>query len=475
MPALLIIIPLIGAIIANIPARKVGARIVPWIAAAVCVIQMGIAAASGSLAWANATDIINANLPFGVKLQIDIMGAVVLFTIGLIALVSLLIDKSINDTQGYGFANLLLIVIIGMDGIVMVRDIFSLYVFLEITGVSSFILISVNRSKDSLEGAFKYLVMSALATVFMLFATAIVFLTAGNVDFASVSSYIAANKDALPAQMYAAFILFIAGFSIKAGTFPFHGWLPDVYTAAPAPVSVLLAGIVTKTGGIYVIMRFMFDIFKGVVVVGQAFMVLGCASIIIGAVAAVGQKNFKRQLAYSSVSQLGYITLAAGLGTPLGFAGALLHFFNHATFKSLLFVNASAVEAATGTQDMDRLGGLAYRMPVTAGTSVAGFLSAAGIPPLAGFWSKLLIIIALMQAKAYVFAGLALLGSVFTLCYTLVMQKKIFFGKLKEEWEGIKEAGALNTVPVLVLAGITALIGVLFPLVLIWMQSKGLI
>jgi multicomponent Na+:H+ antiporter subunit D len=296
----------------------------------------------------------------------------------------------------------------------------------------------------------------------------------GSVDYGSVSAYLSLKSD-LPAQIYVACILFVAGFSIKSGSFPFHAWLPDAYTAAPASVSVLLSGIVTKAGGIYVVMRFMMEIFKSVGVVGQVFMVIGSAGILVGALGAVGQKNYKRLLAYSSISQLGYITLAAGLGTPLAFAGALLHFFNHAVFKSLLFVNSSAVETATGTLDIDRFGGLGSSMPVTSATSVIGFLSAAGIPPLSGFWSKLLIIIALMQAKAYVFAGIALLGSVLTLCYSLYIQKKVFFGKLKEEWENLKEARSLNTVPAIVLAGLTVVVGILFPLVLIWMQSKGLV
>jgi proton-translocating NADH-quinone oxidoreductase chain N len=475
LPALLLIVPLIGVIIANIPARKAGAKIVAGIASAVCVIQMGISATSGSLAWADATEFLNTGLPFGAKLQIDLTGAIALFTIGLVALVSLVINRSTEDRRGFNFANLLMMIVIGMNGIVMVRDIFSLYVFLEITGVTSFIMIAMQKRLDAFEGAFKYLVMSALASVSMLLAIAIVFLTTGGVDYGSLSAYLSASKGALPAQMYVSFILFITGFSIKSGAFPFHGWLPDAYSSAPTPVSVLLSGIVTKTAGIYVIMRLMMDVFGDTGIVGRVFMIIGSASILVGAVAAIGQKNYKRLLAYSSISQLGYITLAAGLGTPLAFAGALLHFFNHAVFKSLLFVNASAVETATGTLDMDAFGGLGYRMPVTAGTSVVGFLSAAGIPPLSGFWSKLLIIIALMQAKAYVFAGIALLGSVLTLCYTLYIQKKVFFGKLKEEWEHIKEARPLNTVPALVLAGITAAVGVLFPLVLLWMQSEGLI
>ena len=121
---------------------------------------------------------------------------------------------------------------------------------------------------------------------------------------------------------------------------------------------------------------------------------------------------------------------------------------------------------------MDRLGGLASKMPITAGTSAVGFLSTAGIPPLAGFWSKFLIIVALFRSQEFAFATIALLASILTLGYFVIMQRKVFFGKLKEEWKDIKEAKASNTIPALVLSAITVLVGVLFPIILLGLQIK---
>jgi len=479
LPALFLIIPLAGIIISNIPGKKISAVMSFWAAVVVCLSQMFMAATSESPFWRGITGFLNGCLPFSAALRVndspsDLTGTVVLATIGLIALVSLIIDVSLKNGRGRNFANMLMVITAGMSGIVLVRDLFSMYVFLEITAVASFILISMYREADSLEGAFKYFVMSALATVFILSGIAIVFLTVGAVDFASLSAYIA-SAPSLPLQMIAAFILFIGGLSIKAGAVPFHGWLPDAYSSAPASVSVLLAGIVTKVTGVYTVMRLVFSVFCANRIVSLSFMVIGAASIVVGALAAINQKDFKRMLAYSSISQLGYIILAAGLGTPLGYAAALLHFFNHAAFKSQLFINSAAVETCAGTRDMDELGGLAYRMPVTAGTSVVGFLSAAGIPPLAGFWSKLLIIIALFDSGEYAFAAIALLSSVLTLGYFVLMQRKVFFGKLKEGLNEVREARASNTVPALLLSAITVLVGVLFPIVLIGMRANGLI
>jgi multicomponent Na+:H+ antiporter subunit D len=170
-------------------------------------------------------------------------------------------------------------------------------------------------------------------------------------------------------------------------------------------------------------------------------------------------------LAYSSISQVGYIVLGLGCGTELGVAGAILHLFNHSIFKSLLFVNSAAVEEQLGTTNMDRMGDLGSKMPVTNITSLIAFLSTAGVPPLSGFWSKLIIVLALWQSGNHGYALIAVLASVLTLAYLLVMQRRIFFGIPAQEWSGVREAGWGITLPAVVLAAITIGVGVAFPLV----------
>jgi multicomponent Na+:H+ antiporter subunit D len=197
--------------------------------------------------------------------------------------------------------------------------------------------------------------------------------------------------------------------------------------------------------------------------VNQILMFIGTVSIVVGALAALGQSNFKRMLAYSSISQIGYIIVGLGTGTALGMIGAAFHFFNHAIFKSLLFVNSAAVEEATGTVDMERLGGLSDRMPVTGTTSVVGLLSACGIPPLAGFWSKLIIIVALWQAGDVAYAAIAVLASALTLAYLLSMQRRVFFGKLAQGLEEIRESCPTVQTAAIALALITLGVGIFFP------------
>jgi len=194
-------------------------------------------------------------------------------------------------------------------------------------------------------------------------------------------------------------------------------------------------------------------------------MFIGATSIVVGALAALGQNDIKRMLAFSSVSQVGYIVLSIGTGTALGIAAAVFHIFNHAIFKSQLFANAAAVEKQAGTRDMDKLGGLASKMPVTGGTSIVAMLSISGIPPLSGFWSKLLIIIALWQGTHYTYAFIAVIASVITLAYFLSLQRRVFFGKLAQGLENIKEAKFGLILPALILALLTIFIGLFFPLI----------
>jgi multicomponent Na+:H+ antiporter subunit D len=243
---------------------------------------------------------------------------------------------------------------------------------------------------------------------------------------------------------------------------PFHAWLPDAYTAASSPVSILLAGIVTKICGVYTLMRVVLAVFGFSKSFSAMLLFIGAVSVVLGAFIAFGQKNFRRMLAFSSISQIGYIMLGFATGTPLGLIGAAFHFFNHAVFKSLLFINAGAVEQATGTRNFDELGGLAGKMPVTGATSVIGMLSTAGIPPLAGFWSKLFIIIALWQGGYHSYALIAIFASVITLGYLLSLQHSVFFGKIKEGLEDVKEVPPVLYWPAIIMAFITVSCGIFF-------------
>ena len=400
---------------------------------------------------------------FYFPLSVDNLSRLMLLCIGILIFIGFITANNLikEGVRKSNFFSLLFILGLGMNGVVLVRDLFSLYVFLEITSVVSFILIAIQKERDAFEGAFKYIIFSAVASVLMLASIGLIMMTTGDVSFAAASGALMASPNS--GFVLFAVAIFLSGLFIKAGLMPFHGWLADAYMSAPAPVSIVLAGIVTKTLGVYSLMRVVGSVFGFVSQIQSVLMFVGALSIVAGALAALGQNNFKRMLAYSSISQVGFIILSFGCGTELGVAAAMFHLFNHSIFKGLLFVNSAAVESQAGSSDMDDMSGLASRMPVTGVTSALACLSASGFPPLSGFWSKLLIVIALWMAGFYVYAILAVLSSVLTLGYMLMLQRRVFFGLLRPELEGVKEAGLGLIVPSVILAAIMVGVGLFFP------------
>ena len=408
--------------------------------------------------------------------SVDIFSLVVLISIGLVTFIAFMTAKTVIKDKAYYFLTLGMVLVLGMNGIAMVTDLFSLYVFMEITGIAAFVLIAVYRDNIGLEGGFKYLVMSAVASVFILAGLGLIFMNTGSLQYESLGTLFA-NWDALnnPVMLMAAMIFLIMGFAIKAGLVPFHGWLPDAYQSAPAPVAIMLGGIVTKMAGVYAIIRLLSDLVINQPIVNTAFMLFALISIVFGAIAAVGQSDFKRVLAYSSISQIGYIVLGVATGNIIGYIGALFHFFNHATFKTTLFVNSAALEKEVGTTDITAMGGLQKQMPVAGISSIIAFLSTAGIPPLAGFWSKVLIIIAVWQAGSPVLAGVALFASIFTAAYFLRVQRNIFFGLAEKKFDKVKETVKSFCVAEIILTVITVGFGIAFPVILLILQSNGII
>jgi multicomponent Na+:H+ antiporter subunit D len=461
-----IFVPLVGAALMPI-LRKIWAQGATVITALVtCYL---VAASLGLVCQeviSNQGLVMNEKLLGGsMSLSIDGLSLVVMVSISLVALAATFFAfrYPLDPDRRPGCYALILLAVTGMNGLVMATDLFSLYVFLEILSVSSFILIAYQLDEHGSEGSFKYMMLSAVATIFLLLGVALLFGMTGSVSFAELKS-VGALSDTLGYKLALAVILF--AFALKAGVMPFHGWLPDAYTSAPAPISILLGGIVTKVAGVYTMMRVIISVFGFSKSFTGTIMILGTLSMILGAFFALGQKDFKRMLAFSSISQIGYIMLGFATGTPLGLVGAVFHFFNHAVFKSLLFLNAGAVELATGTRDLDKLGGLAKPMPVTGLTSVIGLLSTAGIPPLGGFWSKLIIIIALWTSGFQLVAGLAVFASLITLSYLLSLQRSVFFGKVREGLEGIREVSPAFYWPAILMAVITIAAGILYPLVI---------
>jgi len=313
--------------------------------------------------------------------------------------------------------------------------------------------------------------LGSVASSFILFAIALVYGNTAYLNMACISKAI--QSSGLNAGLTFALALFIVGFGLKAALVPFHAWLPDAHPSAPAPISAMLSGVIIKTLGVYALTRVVFNIFGVSVSVGWLLVTLGLLSMIAGAFLALGQWDFKRLLAYSSISQVGYVVLGIGLGATLiakkanpawaslALLGGLFHLVNHAVYKSLLFLTSGSVEMSTGTRQLKEMGGLAQVMPVTRTTCTIASASIAGIPPFSGFWSKLILVIAAVQAGLYWIAAILVFVSLCTLIMYLKVQRYAFLGELPENLQQIKENKGAMLVAMVVLALLCVLMGLL--------------
>jgi multicomponent Na+:H+ antiporter subunit D len=293
-------------------------------------------------------------------------------------------------------------------------------------------------------------VLGSVASSLILVGIAVMYAMTGTLNMPQMADRLTGAPPATPVVFATG--LFIAGFSLKAALVPFHAWLPDAHPSAPAPISAMLSGVLIKAIGAYVLARLLFNVVGVTDTLLLVLRTLGVVSMVVGVLLALGQWDMKRLFAYHSISQIGYVVLGLGLGTPLGIAGGLFHLVNHSVFKSLLFLNAGAVERAGGTRDLRRLGGLAGRMPVTAATSMTASLSIAGIPPFNGFWSKLIIVLACVQAGYYGLALWAVLVSLVTLASFMKVQRYAFFAELPEALARVRRCPPLMAAAMVLLA-----------------------
>jgi multicomponent Na+:H+ antiporter subunit D len=390
--------------------------------------------------------------PVGISMVVDGLSVFMLITVNLIAFLVAVFSvnyiKKYTDT--WKFYSLFLLMLSGMNAVLIAGDLFNLYIFLEVAAIAAYSLVAFGTGSVELEASFKYAVMGIVGSSFILLGIAVLYSYTSTLNMADMALGIANSGGAKIIPFVS--VLFLMGFGLKAALVPFHAWLPDAHTSAPTPISAMLSGVLIKVLGIYSLLRIFFNILGVDDKILSILMFLGTVSILVGVILAVGQWDFKRLLAYHSISQIGYVMLGVGLGTPLGIFGGLFHLFNHSIFKSLLFLNSGAVDYSVGTRDLHEMGGLKEKMPVTANTNLIASMSIAGIPPLNGFFSKLIIILACIQANHFGYAFLAVLGSLLTLASFMKVQRYAFSGSLNKKWQNAKEVPIAMRLAMIVLA-----------------------
>ena len=417
--------------------------------------------------------------PFAINLRMGLAEAVLTLLINMTGLLAALYLRDTLFRQGRRAMAVLLIFTMASCGIVLTRDLFNLFVFLEIASLSSYALVGFGCEHEELEASFKYMVLGSVASALVLMGVALVYGNTASLNMVYVSRAIQASG--VNAGLAFALALFIAGFGLKAALVPFHAWLPDAHPSAPAPISAMLSGVLIKALGVYALARIVFNVFGVSVIVAWILIALGVLSMVIGVFLAVGQWDFKRLLAYHSISQMGYVVLGIGIGAlvlarggkiewaALAIMGGLFHLVNHAVFKSLLFLASGSVEMATGTRQLKEMGGLVKKLPLTRTTCTVASAAIAGVPPFNGFWSKLILVIAAVQAGLIGLAAVTVLVSLVTLISFLKVQRYVFLGELPENLQDVRE----NKGSMLVAMGFLACLCVLMGLLVLVPSLRG--
>jgi NADH-quinone oxidoreductase subunit M len=360
---------------------------------------------------------------------------------------------------GY-YANLLLFMS-GMIGVVLSANLIQFYLFWELMLIPSYFLIaSWGVSKKRLTIGFKYFIFTHIGALFMLMGILSIYAFTGTFDFAELPQV---SEDIPSTSVLTVFVLLLIGFCVKMAIFPVHTWLPDAHAESPTPISAMLSGIMIKCGA-YAFARILLSGFSQTVVqTSDTLAILGVATMIYGGLMALAQTDIKRLLAYSSISQMGYIFFGLAVYSaraPIGATGALFHMVNHAICKSLLFMCAGAIIHQTGTRNIRRLGGLADKMPLTCAAALIGALSLAGTPPLNGFWSEWMIFSGGISSGKTLITTIAVVSTVITAGYYLWFVWRVFFGTTPKRLENTKEACWLIRIPIIILAAISVVLGI---------------
>jgi multicomponent Na+:H+ antiporter subunit D len=358
--------------------------------------------------------------PIGIAIVVDGLSLLMALLITGLGLAAAVFSYRYISHRKPEYYTVLLLVIAGMFGIAITGDLFNLYVFFEIMSAASYILVAWSRTRESLEGSIKYLIINAFATSLILLGIAFMYGLTGTLNMADIASKIQPSI-ILTTSMG----LMMAGFMVKAAVFPLHFWLADAHPAAPSPMSALLSGVVVNLG-LYSMLRMLF-ITSPVLDVYPILLIAGVLSISVASLLAVVQKDIKRLLAYSTIAQMGYCFMAIGLGTQLGLSAGLFHMLNHAIIKSLLFFCTGVIVYTVGVRNMNELGGLWKRMPIVASCFGIGALAITGLPPFSGFASKYMIYLATWEVSP-VLTVFAIVMAGVTLIYFLKAFASIFLG-----------------------------------------------
>lgn len=465
LPALQTVVPLLAAPICILLRRaslvRVFAVFVTWSCLVIALLLLEQVMTRGTVSYALG----GWAAPLGIEYRVDLLNAYVLVLVAAIGAVVVPFpldprEVRIPRERLFLFYALFLLCLTGLLGITITGDLFNVFVFLEISSLAAYALIGLGSDRRALTAAFSYLVMGTVGGTFLLIGIGLVYQMTGTLNMVDLA-------DRLPPVLgtrtvWMAFAFLVVGTSIKLAAFPLHQWLPNAYTFAPSMVSAFLSATATKVA-YYVLVRIIFTVF-GIVFVferiglSSLLMPLSLVAMGVGSLAAIYQMNIKRLLAYSSIAQIGYMTLGLSLANLDGLTGGLVHLFNHALIKGGLFLVVGCALLRVASPDVEALRGLGRRMPLTMAAFVVGGLSLIGVPGTVGFVSKWFLLLGALDQGLYFVAFLILASSLLAVVYVWRVVEVMYFRE-----PGVKverhEAPLSMLLPTWILIGATVYFG----------------
>jgi multicomponent Na+:H+ antiporter subunit D len=460
LPALAVVAPLVAA-----PACVLvhDSRRVWWIA---FLVSVAAAACSGTMMFEvmGGGEIVyflgGWAAPWGIEYRVDALNALVLVLVSGVSVVTLVfardsIERELPEDRIYLFYTAWLLCLTGLLGIAITGDAFNVFVFLEISSLATYTLVSFGSERRALSAAFRYLVMGTVGGTFILIGIGLLYGMTGTLNMADLAVRLEPLRDELPVR--AAFCFIVVGAGLKVAMFPLHAWLPSAYASAPSAATAFIASTSTKVA-VYVLLRFTFTIFGvefsfDTLALSKMLMIFAVLGVFAASMAAIVQKDLKRMLAWSSIAQVGYMLIGIAAANMDGVTATIVHLFNHALMKSALFMALGCVIYRTGTVNLDSMSGLARRMPWTFGAfAIAGF-SLIGVPFTAGFISKWYLLSSVLANGWWPLALLLLVTSLMAVIYIGKVLEVAWF---REPVEGSTAAHAREA-PIMMLAPLWAL------------------
>ncbi len=467
LPALQIVIPLLAAVLCAVLPRGNWAWAVAlgasWAMPVVAGLMLQEVLANGPISYAMG----GWEPPWGIEYRVDAASGFLLMLISIVGAVVMpyaqaSVAAEIEEHNVPWFYTMYLLCLAGLLGIAITGDAFNAFVFLEVSSLSTYAMIAMGKDRRALVAAYQYLIMGTIGATFYVAGVGLLYSITGSLNFVDVAARLAEMETSRATLAAIAFIT--VGMSLKLALFPLHVWLPNAYAYAPSAATAFLAATATKVA-VYLMLRFLFSVFGigttfDALPISEIFITLSLAAMFGASIVAIFQQNVKRMLAYSSVAQIGYITLGIGLANKMGMTGGIVHLFNHALMKAALFLVLGGVVYRIGTVKLPDLAGLGRRMPVTMGAFVIAGLSIIGTPGTAGFISKWYLAVGAFEKGWWWLVFLLVTSSLLSVVYIGRVVEIAYFREPSKEVASATETPLSMLVPTLVLVAATVYFGI---------------